>query len=101
MDAKIEKLEREKEWARKINAEKEELKSQLNDIKLRDLYTNVVEYRASTSYHMHITFDPNTPSLYRISNIYGQFTVNELRQILKIVGTNPRAVAERLLEQSR
>jgi len=101
MDAKIEKQIREKEWERKLNAQKEELKSQLNDVKLDDLYSSSVEYKASPSYLMQINVDPNTPSLYRISNLYGQFTVDEIRQILKIVGTNPRAVAERLLKQSR
>jgi len=101
MDARIEKQIREKEWKEKLDSMKKELKSQLNDVKLDDLYQNSVEYRASPSYLMQINVDPDTPSLYRISNLRGQFTVDELHQIIKIVGTNPRAVAERLLKQSR
>jgi len=101
MDARIEKQEEAKRWKRKMDSKREELKEQLNDVRLAEYYDNSVQYKASASYNMIITFDEKHESLYRISNLNGQFTIDEIRQILKIVGTNPRAVAERLLKQSR
>jgi len=100
-DEAIKRMEEAKRWKRKMDSKREELKEQLNDVRLAEYYDNSVQYKASASYNMIITFDEKHESLYRISNLNGQFTIDEIRQILKIVGTNPRAVAERLLKQSR
>jgi len=96
-------LEREKEKKRheeKQICKRKEIQSQLNDIKFSSPQENVLRYRTGNSYGLDIYFDTNT-NLHHISSIQGRFTIDEIRQIIKIVGTNPRAVAERLLKQSR
>ena len=100
IDAQVEKEKEKKRYEEKQRCKRKEIQSQLNDIKFSSLQGNTLVYRAGTSYGLHIYFDTDT-NLHRISSIQGRFTIDEIRQIIKIVGTNSRAVAERLLKQTQ
>jgi len=98
IDEEIARKKEQEEWERELEAQRKELKSQLDGVKLTNIYEDAVIYRASASYGLQITVDSKNPSLYTVRNIGGVFTIDEVRQIIKIVGTNPRAIAERLLK---
>jgi len=100
IDNQLEIQKERKRYEEKLICKRKEIQLQLNDIKFSSPQENALIYRAGTSYGLHIYFDTNTDLCY-INSIHGGYTIDEIRQILKIVGTNPRAVAERLLKQTQ
>ena len=98
IDKRVEIQKEKKRHEEKLKCKRKEIQSQLNDIKFSSPQDNMLRYRAGDSYGLDIHISSDTDLCY-INSIHGGYTTDEIRQILKIVGTNPRAVAERLLKQ--
>lgn len=90
------------QWAHHMRQEMERVAKDLGDITLHKTHNpERVEYLASKSYGVGISFpegETNNTTEYEITWIRGVFSLEELKRIIQIVGTNPRAVAERLLK---
>jgi len=59
----------------------------------------VFAYREDNNYHLNFHLsdnDNNTNKLFEINKIGGEYTEDEIKKIIEIVGGNPRAIAERL-----
>ena len=90
----VEEKEKEKE-EKQIDQQAKELSENIGGVTLTRIYGHHYKYKPSPSYGMEITI-PRKGNLYEIRNLEGGYTLDELHQILKIVGTNPRAIVERL-----
>jgi len=88
----IEKEKEEKE--KQIDQQAKALSENLGGVTLTRIYGPHYNYQPSPSYGLEITI-PRKGNLYEIRNLRGEYTLDELHAILKIVGTNPRAVVER------
>ena len=96
LDVRLEEERKQKEYQDAINHKANEIQHSLGDVRLTQPRPHVLEYKAGNSYGLNIVIHNSQTTLYRLNNIRGVFTIDEIRQIIKIVGTNPRAVAERL-----
>jgi hypothetical protein len=101
LDQEADRLLKEEQEKQKLEVAKKTLKRDLGDLNLIDdkYYTDCTTYRASPSFAMTLVVTKDeSDAKYKIGKIDGKFTVEEIKAILTIVGTNPRAVAERLLQ---
>ncbi len=95
------RIEQDKETERQLehrNTEIIKLAKELG-VQLQKIeYRNSIIYKPTDSFMLEIVIYTKIgeETTYAIDSIHGKFTIDEIREIAKIVGTNPRAIAERM-----
>jgi len=102
VDKHVEKREKEKKLQKMIDEKIQKVKAELApmDFQSEAYNSHELNYKPAPSFCLKLDFHINSEEELEISisGIYGKYTTEEIREIAKIVGTNPRAVAERMLK---
>ena len=94
-DAQFEREEKSKQLTEELIRVTKNVQKELGISQLDTPYAGVLRYNEGRTFGVDININRNT-HLISLSYIRGRFTIDEVRQIIQIIGTNPRAVAERL-----
>jgi len=93
-------MEKEEERRKQVRLEKIEVfRDELSDVNLEIKYNEYIHYQSSYNYAMDVRIaNPavDETRCYTVSLISGKFTAAEIKVILKVVGTNPATIAERI-----
>ncbi len=63
---------------------------------MKSNYSNSYKYREDKEYHLDFEATDDMGELFEIEEIGGKYTQDDIKKIIEIIGSNPRAVAERL-----
>jgi len=101
IDNEIIEKENEKKQEAKLKIIKKKLCKNLDVSITNEKYNqSIFAYREDNDYHLNFHLsdldNDNTDELFEINEIGGEYTENEIKKIIEIVGGNPRAIAERL-----
>lgn len=95
IDKEIAREQEEERYRRTMELEYQKLANRLGDVRLSHRGEGQIVYHPADSYALTFTIRQDN-NLIRIDRIIGEFTEEEIRQIMKIIASSPRCVAERL-----